>query len=124
MSDQLSFPVDVSLGEIARCKDFGAAIDLCAAVAGFDLDKSVSMPNGIEKGHFSRMKKGTEGIKWPKLKTLMAKCGNDVPVLWMAYDVGFDLASIRKRETETQRENRLLREENAALRRVLMGQGS
>ena len=34
---------------------------------------------------------------------------------------GYELNSMHKRESETERENRLLKEENAALRRVLMG---
>ena len=49
----------------------------------------------------------------------MDTCGNDAPLLWMLQRRGYDLYSLRKRETETERENRLLREEVAALRRVL-----
>lgn len=49
----------------------------------------------------------------------MDHCGNDAPVLWMSHQRGWDLYSMRKYETETQRENRMLREENAALRRVI-----
>ncbi len=52
---------------------------------------------------------------------VLTNSGNDAPVMWMAYQRGVDLHSLRKRETETERENRLLREENDALRRVLMG---
>lgn len=33
----------------------------------------------------------------------------------------YDLHSLRELESETEKQNRLLREENAALRRVLMG---
>jgi hypothetical protein len=38
----------------------------------------------------------------------------------MLHQRGYDLHSIRKLESETERDNRRLREENAALRRVLM----
>ena len=48
-----------------------------------------------------------------------SRTGNDAPVLWMLHDRGYDLNSIRRRESETERENRLLREEVAALRRVI-----
>lgn len=51
----------------------------------------------------------------------MDLCGNDAPLMWMLHDRGYEIGSMRKRETETERQNRLLREENAALRRVLMG---
>jgi|GEM_PF-2749195 len=64
-----------------------------------------------------------EGVIWPKLSALMDVCGNDAPLHWMLHQRGYDLHSIRKLETETERENRRLREENAALRRVLMAGG-
>jgi len=57
---------------------------------------------------------------WPKLVALMDACGNDAPLLWMLHARGYDLHSVRKLETETEAQNRLLREEVAALRRVLM----
>lgn len=52
---------------------------------------------------------------------LMDGCGNDAPLWWMAHDRGYDLRSLHKRESELERELRLAREENAALRRVLQG---
>lgn len=58
-------------------------------------------------------------IKWEKFESLMDHCGNDAPVLWMAHQRGYDLYAMRKRESELERENRLLREENAALMRVV-----
>lgn len=51
----------------------------------------------------------------------MDACGNDAPVLWMLHQRAYDLSSLRRTETETERQNRMLREENAALRRVLIG---
>lgn len=117
----MGLPNDVSAAEVARKHSLGSAIELCAAAAGYELDKQLASDLEVDKATFSRWCGGTEGILWPKLRRLMDKCGNDVPVLWMLYDRGYDLHSVRRRETETQRENRLLREENAALRRVLVG---
>jgi hypothetical protein len=54
----------------------------------------------------------------------MDLCGNEAPLMWLVDARGYELTSLHKRESETERENRLLREENAALRRVLQGQGS
>lgn len=51
----------------------------------------------------------------------MDACGNDTPVLWMLHQRGYDLHSVRRRETELERRLRLAEEENAALKRVLMG---
>ncbi|WP_269497781.1 hypothetical protein [Castellaniella sp. S9] len=119
MSNQISIPVDVTSQEVSREKSLGGAIGLCAKAAGFDVDKEVSIPMGVNKAQFSRWRSGGEGIKWEKLCTLMDACGNDAPLLWMLHNRGYDLSSLRKRETEVERQNRELREEVAALRRVL-----
>ncbi len=121
MSSQLAIPVPLRPEEVAREKSLGAAIELCAKAGGFTFDKELQMELGVDKAQFSRWQSGSEGVVWPKLEKLMDVCGNDAPLLWMAYQRGFDLHSLRQRETETERQNRLLREENAALRRVLLG---
>jgi plasmid maintenance system antidote protein VapI len=121
MSAQLAIPVPLNPDEVTRKKTLGSAIELCAHVGGFDLDKQLQQLLEVDKAQFSRWLSGAEGIVWPKLTRLMDTCGNDAPMLWMAYDRGFDLHSLRRRESETERENRQLREEVAALRRVLMG---
>lgn len=123
MSSQLALPSDISPIDIARERTFGGAIELCAKAAGYALDKELQLALGVDKAQFSRWHSGTEGILWPKLERLMDRCGNDAPVLWQLHQRGYDLHSLRKLETETERENRQLREENAALRRVLLGQG-
>lgn len=118
MSDQIAIPVDVPLPEIERKKSLGQALVMCMELAGFDQDKAAPI-KGLDPAQFSRWKSGQEGIKWDKFAALMDGCGNDAPLLWMLHQRGYDLNSLRKRETETERENRLLREENAALRRSL-----
>jgi hypothetical protein len=117
--DQVSLPVQVRPDEVARKLSLGASIELCAELAGYTLDKELQREMGADKAQFSRWMAGTEGILWPKFKRLMDTCGNDAPLLWMCHDRGYDLYSMRKLETETERENRALREEVAALRRVL-----
>lgn len=124
MTNQIALPVDVTPDEIAREHTLGGAIELCAKVAGFELDKELQLRLKVDKAQFSRWHSGEEGIKWPKLVALMDACGNDAPLLWMAHERNFDLHSLRKRESVTEAENRLLREENAALRRVLLGGGA
>jgi plasmid maintenance system antidote protein VapI len=121
MAHQLALPVSVAPEEIARKKTLGAALELCADIAGFDKDKQLQSTLGVDRATFSRWQAGTEGIKWEKLSALMDACGNDAPLLWMLHQRGYDLHSIRRTETETERENRRLRDENAALRRVLVG---
>lgn len=124
MSNQISIPSTVTPAEIAREQTLGGAIDLCAKVAGFDFDKQLQMALGVDKGQFSRWQSGAEGIKWPTLARLMDHCGNNAPVLWMVHARGYDLHAMRQRENELEKANRELREENSALRRILIGQGT
>jgi hypothetical protein len=122
--NQLGFPNEVTAAEILRESTLGGAIALCAKVAGLE-PKQVNAAVDGDKAQFSRWISGGEGITWPKLVALMDACGNDAPLLWMLHARGYDLHSLRRRETETERLLRLKIEEVAALRRVLMaGQGA
>lgn len=116
--NQLAFPSEVTVQEVLREQTLGGAIDLCAKAAGL-VPKQVQDAIKADKAQFSRWTDGKEGIVWPKLVALMDACGNDAPLLWMLHQRGFDLSSVRKRESEVERQNRELREEVAALRRVL-----
>jgi plasmid maintenance system antidote protein VapI len=116
---QIAFPVEVRTDEIARERNLGGAIGLCLKVAGFDMDKQLLETLKVDKAQFSRWQAGTEGIIWEKFARLMDTCGNDAPLLWMAYQRGYDIKAMRKRETELQRENRQLKEQVEALTKVL-----
>jgi hypothetical protein len=105
---------------VLREKTLGGAIDLCAKAAGL-VPKQVQDAIGADKAQFSRWTDNKEGILWPKFVALMDACGNDAPLLWMLHDRGYDISSLRRRESETERLLRQAREENAALRRVLQG---
>lgn len=119
--NQVSIPVEIRPEEVARKQSLGDALQMCAELAGFSLDKELQQRLGVDKAQFSRWSSGTEGIVWPKFVRLMDACGNDAPLMWMLHQRGYDLHTVRKLESETEKVNRQLREENAALRRVLMG---
>jgi plasmid maintenance system antidote protein VapI len=119
--NQVAIPVAIHPEEVARKRSLGDAIQMCAELAGFSLDKELQHIMGVDKAQFSRWMSGTEGISWPKFAKLMDSCGNDAPLYWMLSQRGYDLHSVRKLESETEKQNRLLREENAALKRVLQG---
>ena len=107
----MGLPTTVTEGEVARKKSLGDALRLCAEVAGFDLDKELQVQLGVDKAQFSRWQSGQEGIVWPKFEKLMDLCGNDAPILWMLHQRGYDIGSLRKRETELERELRVAREQ-------------
>ncbi|WP_157443340.1 hypothetical protein [Curvibacter lanceolatus] len=75
------------------------------------MPKEVQDALKADRSQFSRWTDDKEGITWSKLSALMDVCGNDAPLLWMLNARGYDLTSLRKRETETQRELREAREE-------------
>ena len=116
--NQLGFPSEVSAQEVARERDLGGAISLCAKAAGLEA-KQVQDLLKADKAQFSRWLSGAEGIVWSKFTALMDQCGNDAPLLWMLHSRGYDLGSLRRIETELERQNRELRDEVKALRRVL-----
>lgn len=109
--NQLSIPAQVRPEEVARKQSLGNAIELCAELAGFSLDKELQQTLGVDKAQFSRWLSGTEGVIWPKLEKLMDECGNDAPILWMLHQRGYDLHSLRKRESETEKRLREVTEE-------------
>jgi hypothetical protein len=112
--NQLGFPSEVTAQEIARKSSLGGAIELCAEAAGLE-PKQIQAELRTDKAQWSRWTSGGEGITWEKFVALMDLCGNDAPLLWMVHARGYDIGSLRRRETETERENRLLRERIATL---------
>jgi hypothetical protein len=127
MSQPALITVDVPIGEIVRKPSLGKAIEYCAELAGYSYDKELetALKKGgvtVDQTQLTRWRQGAEGIKWEKFVGLMDVCGNDAPLLWMAHARGYDVGSLRRVESSVERENRLLREENAALRRVLKGE--
>lgn len=109
---QLGFPSEVTAQEISREKSLGGAITLCVKAAGME-PKQVQAELGLDKAQFSRWESGQEGIVWPKFISLMDACGNDAPLLWMLQQRGYDLSSLRKQESETERALRVAKEELA-----------
>jgi len=125
MTQPTLLSIEVPISEVVRKPTLGRAIEYCAELAGYSYDKELEAALAksgvkVDATQLTRWKQGAEGIKWDKFAALMDACGNDAPLLWMNHARGYDLAAMRKRESELERELRTAREENAALRRVLM----
>lgn len=86
------------------------AIKLCISLAGFQADKQVYGVLNIDAGHWSRVMRGEAHFPVDKLTELMDLCGNEAPLIWLTHSRGYDAASLRKRETETERHLREVRE--------------
>lgn len=118
---QISLPVEVPLSMVPLESTLGGAIGLCAKLAGLE-PKQVQAKLKADKAQWSRWESGAEGIVWPKFMALMDECGNDAPLLWMLSQRGYDLHSLRRRESVTEQRLRESQDEVKALRRVLLGQ--
>lgn len=103
--------------DIARQPSLSGALALSAAAAGLDLEKEIHIPLGIDAGHWTRMRSGTAGIQWKQLSAICDLTGNDAPILWMLHQRGYDLYSLRRRESELERELRETRERLAEVER-------
>lgn len=114
-------PFVVQIARARECQSFGMAMVANATAAGLDYDKQVSGSLGLDKAQLSRWQSNVEGIKEGRFFQHQHLCGNWIPLLYLVDRAGFDPASLRLRETELERENRELREQLAAARRLLIG---
>ena len=118
MSEQPNLPIrhpgapSYTLAELVRearlCASLGAAIARSAQLAGLDLEKQ-AIPNGMDKARYSRIVSGREGILWPQIEAFCTHCGNDLPIVWMVHVRGWDALTLRRQETESEREIRELK---------------
>lgn len=129
MNQPTLLSVEVPLSEVVRKPTLGRAIEYCAELAGYSYDKELEKALAthgvkVDATQLTRWKQGAEGIRWERFCAVMDVCGNDAPLMWMLHARGYDLNSLRKRESELERELRQAREENKALRRVLQGEAA
>lgn len=103
--------VDVPIEFVKACKDELAALNLCINLSNLS-DETIREELGIDKGHFSRMRKGRGNFPPNKRLHLMALCGNRAPVQFEALHLNCDLvekskeARIRELEAELEMHRR------------------
>lgn len=114
-------PVDQSL--VMRQSSLTKALHLCQTLSGKD-DAQFYGNGGIVKdqAQWSRiMGPSSHNFPHDKLNLFMDIAGNEAPLMWLLQSRGYDLNSLHLLESETEKKLRKSQEENAALRRVLMG---
>jgi hypothetical protein len=108
-------PVDSAL--IAKQQSMTKALQLCQTLSGKD-DAQFYGSGGIVKdqAQWSRIM-GPSNHNFPhdKLNLFMDIAGNEAPLLWLLHSRGYDLHSLRRLESETERELRITRERLAAV---------
>ncbi len=97
---------------ISKQPTMSKALKLCQTMSGLD-DKAFVGETGIVKDapQWSRIfGDGPHNFPHDKLNLFMDKAGNEAPLMWLLQSRGYDLSSLRLRETETERELRQARE--------------
>ncbi len=107
--------IDPSL--IAKQPSMTKALQLCQTLSGLD-DKAFIGSGGIVKdsAQWSRiMGSGQHNFPQDELNKFMDKAENEAPLLWLVHSRGYDINSLRKLESETERALRIERERSAKL---------
>lgn len=118
-------PIDASV--IARMGTLTQAVMLCQQLAGLD-DKELCKALGIDAGQWSRIKTGQAHFPQERLCKLMDVCGNEAPLLWLAFHRGYELrprlTEVEKQLVIERREKQRVEDENKLLRSMLIGRAA
>jgi hypothetical protein len=91
----VSGPQEVPLEFVKACSSELEALNLCMNLSRFS-DEAIRDHLGIDKGHFSRIRKGRGNFPPNKRVALMELCGNLAPVQYEAWRLGRDLVERSK----------------------------
>lgn len=105
----LKGPVEVPFEFIKVCKCELEALNLCMNLSNLS-DETIRDTLAIDKGHFSRIRKGRGNFPPNKRVALMELCGNVAPVQYEAWRLGRELV-----ERSKDQQIRELREKLALL---------
>jgi hypothetical protein len=83
-------PTKVPAEFIRACKSELEALNLCMNLSNLS-DEAIRDHLGIDKGHFSRIRKGRGNFPPNKRVALMDLCGNLAPVQYEAFRMGHTL---------------------------------
>jgi len=105
-------PQKVDPQTIAAIPNMTRAIVLCSDMAGLHNDKDQARSLGIDASTWSQIKQGQRAFPHDRYSEMFDQFGNEIPLLFLLHQRGYDLNSLHKRESETER---LLREKTEAL---------
>jgi predicted XRE-type DNA-binding protein len=104
---------EVSHDFIVTRSSMRKAIQLAIDVCGLE-DKQIAGSLGIDVAQWSRIKTGNAWFPQDRLVEFMKLVGNDIPLIWLAHQRGYELRPLR---SALERENLELRERVAQLER-------
>lgn len=106
------------LAYLASLPTFRRVLRYSVSLADLE-SKQVYDPLGKDKATWSRYESGDAPFPAELILPLRGITNNDAPLFWLNYQAGFDLTTLRPRESDTERQLREAREEAAELRRTL-----
>lgn len=110
---QLEFQMASLMDEhvVVRQPSLTRAIVVCADIAGFE-DKKAASAAGVDPATWSRIKTGQANFPQENYRTFQTKCGNYLPLQWLARECGFELVHL---ESELERQLRIANDERAKI---------
>jgi hypothetical protein len=109
---EVKAPQEVPLDFIKVCKSELEALNLCMNLSNLS-DEAIRDKLGIDKGHFSRIRKGRGNFPPNKRVALMELCGNLAPVQYEAWRLGREVVERSKDAQIRELRERLLQLEAA-----------
>lgn len=100
--------------DFAKLNSEAAAVRYAVENSGLQ-DKSLAYETGTDPGTFSKAKAGQARLNDDALDLLMDATGIEAPLYAMLLRRGYDPHSLRRIETDVERENRELRERMTAM---------
>lgn len=88
-------PVEVNPAFVAGCRNELDALNLCMNLSGLS-DETIRDALVIDKGHFSRIRKGRGNFPPNKRVALMELCGNRAPVQYEAMRLNCEVVDLSK----------------------------
>lgn len=112
---------------VMRQPNITRAIVVCADMAGLE-DKQAASAAGLDPASWSKVKSGQAYFPQTRYTGFQQRCGNWLPLQWMARDAGFKLVRLES-EMERQARTNLERAEkaeaeNALLRNLIQGKAT
>lgn len=88
-------PSEVNPAFIQACHSELEALNLCMNLSGLS-DEAIRENLGIDKGHFSRIRKGRGNFPPNKRVALMELCGNRAPIQYEAMRLNCEVVDLSK----------------------------
>lgn len=88
-------PKDVPIEFVKACRDELAALNLCMNLSNLS-DETIRETLNIDKGHFSRLRKGRGNFPANKRIAVMELCGNRAPIQYEAWRLNCELVDMSK----------------------------